>query len=88
MVGCLYLVALGLALCLFALALLGVLGALTMVAFHLSGLVVLVLDIIAVIEIVKSRDDGTKKAIWILMILFLPVLGLLLWFFLGRKRHP
>ncbi|HTA16156.1 MAG TPA: PLDc N-terminal domain-containing protein [bacterium] len=86
MLGCLYLVALGLALCLFALALLGVLGALTMIAFHLSGLVVLLLDVIAVIEIVKSRDDGTKKAIWILMIIFLPVLGLLLWFFLGRKR--
>jgi hypothetical protein len=86
MVGCLYLVALGFALGLFALALLGVLGALTMLAFHLSGLVVLVLDIIAVIEILKSNDDGTKKAIWILMIFFLPVLGLVLWFFLGRKK--
>jgi hypothetical protein len=86
MMGCLFLVALGLSLCLFALALLGVLGALTMIAFHLSGLVILVLDVIAVIEIVKSRDDGTKKAVWILMILFLPVLGLLLWFFLGRKK--
>ena len=86
MLGCLYLVGLGLALCLFALALLGVLGAMTMIAFHLSGLVILVLDIIALIEILKSNDDGTKKAIWILMILFLPVLGLVLWYFLGRKK--
>jgi hypothetical protein len=86
MLGCLFLVALGFALGLFALALLGVLGALTMLAFHLSGLVILVLDIIALIEILKSNDDGTKKAIWILMILFLPVLGLVLWYFLGRKK--
>jgi succinate dehydrogenase/fumarate reductase cytochrome b subunit len=52
----------------------------------LLGLLILILDIIAVVEIVKSRDDGTKKAIWIVLVVCLPVLGMVLWFFLGRKE--
>lgn len=83
----LFWIALGFATFIFLLAFIGVLGVLTMVAFHLAGLVVLVLDIWAIVEIFQSRDDGVKKAIWILMIFFLPVLGLCLWYFLGRKKY-
>jgi hypothetical protein len=52
----------------------------------LLGLVILVLDILAIVKIVQGRQDGTKKAIWIILILLLPVLGLLLWWFLGQKK--
>ncbi len=51
----------------------------------LLGLVVLVLDVLAIINIVKSGLTGGKKVLWIALILFLPVLGLLIWWFLGRK---
>jgi Phospholipase_D-nuclease N-terminal len=87
MVGALYFVGLVFAVALFLLAVIGVLGALAALALHLSGLLVLALDVYAVFEIVKSNDVGVKKAIWILMIFFLPVLGLVLWYFLGRKKR-
>jgi hypothetical protein len=51
----------------------------------LVGLIVLVLDVFAIVEIVKSGDDNAKKALWVIVILLLPVVGLILWYFLGRK---
>ena len=52
----------------------------------LIGLVILVLDIIAIIDAVKSSLDTVKKVIWIAVIILLPVIGLILYFFLGRKK--
>ncbi len=53
--------------------------------YPLVGLVVLVLDIIAIVDCLKSNDDTTKKLLWILLILFLPVVGMILYFLLGKK---
>ena len=53
---------------------------------QLIGLVILVLDIIAIVEIVKSSFATGKKILWILLVLFLPVVGLVLYFLLGRKK--
>jgi hypothetical protein len=44
-----------------------------------------VLDIIAILQVVQSGMDGTKKAVWIIIIILLPLLGMILWFLLGRK---
>jgi len=51
----------------------------------LLTLVILVLDIVAIIDVLKSSMSTGKKVLWILIILILPVIGLLLYFFLGRK---
>ncbi len=52
----------------------------------LVGLVVLVLDIIAIVDAVKSPIDSGKKALWVILILFLPVIGMVLYFFIGKKK--
>jgi hypothetical protein len=52
----------------------------------LIGIVVLVLDIIAIIDVLKSSADGGKKVLWILLILFLPLIGMILYFLLGKKK--
>lgn len=52
----------------------------------LIGLVVLVLDIIAIVDCLKSNADTVKKLLWILVILCLPLLGMILFFLLGRGR--
>jgi phospholipase D-like protein len=52
----------------------------------LIGLIVLVLDIFAIVEIVKSGDSDAKKVLWVIIILVLPVLGLVLWYLLGRRK--
>ena len=51
----------------------------------LLGLLVLIADIWAIVKIVQGGGTTGTKVLWIVVILLLPVLGLLLWFFLGRK---
>ena len=51
----------------------------------LLSLVILVLDIVAIIDVLKSSMSTGKKVLWTLLILILPVIGLLLYFFIGRK---
>jgi hypothetical protein len=53
------------------------------------GLLILVADIWAIINIFQSSVSNEKKLIWIIVVVLLPVLGLILWFFLGpRDRKP
>jgi succinate dehydrogenase/fumarate reductase cytochrome b subunit len=49
------------------------------------GLVILAGDIWAIINIVQSSASNEKKLIWIVAVVLLPVLGLILWFFLGPR---
>lgn len=46
-------------------------------------LVHLALLIYAAVQIVGSSVDTTKKIIWILVVALLPVIGLIIWFFVG-----
>jgi hypothetical protein len=49
------------------------------------GLIWLIIVIWAIIKVAQSRAGGVQKLLWILILLFLPVLGLILWFLLGPK---
>ena len=51
----------------------------------LLGLLVLAGDIWAIINIVQSSASNDKKLIWVLVVVLLPLLGLILWFFLGPR---
>ena len=51
----------------------------------LIGLVGLVLAIIAIVDCAKSNLETGKKALWIALILLLPLLGLILYYLVGRK---
>ena len=51
----------------------------------LLGLLVLIGDVWAIINIFQSTVSNEKKLIWIVAVVLLPVLGLLLWFFLGPR---
>jgi hypothetical protein len=50
------------------------------------GLIVLVLDIIAIISVFKSSKSANEMALWIILIIFLPVIGMVLYFLIGNKR--
>jgi len=52
----------------------------------LIGLVVLIFDIIAIIDIVNSGKDTGKKLLWILLVLVLPLVGMILYFVLNKKK--
>ena len=51
----------------------------------LVGLVILILDIIAIIEIFKSSRDMVSKLLWTILILMFPLVGVLIYYFVGRK---
>ncbi len=45
---------------------------------------VLALDVLAIVDCQRRNLASGAKSLWILGIIFLPVLGLLLYYFLGR----
>lgn len=51
----------------------------------LWGLLILAGDIWAILNISQSSASNGKKLLWILLVILLPVLGLILWFFAGPK---
>ena len=51
----------------------------------LWGLIVLVADIWAIVNIFQSNASTEKKVLWTVIVIILPVLGFILWFFLGPK---
>jgi Phospholipase_D-nuclease N-terminal len=51
----------------------------------LWGVLVLIADIWAIVNILQSQADTGKKVLWTVVVLLLPVLGFILWFFLGPR---
>ncbi len=51
----------------------------------LGGLIVLVADVWAIVNIFQSAADTGRKVLWTVLVLLLPVLGFILWYFLGPK---
>ena len=51
----------------------------------LWGLLILIGDVWAIINIFQSSASSEKKLIWIAAVVLLPLLGLVLWFFLGPR---
>ena len=52
----------------------------------LLGIIVLVLDILAIVDCVKSNKTNGQKALWIVVILILPLLGVILYYLIGKKK--
>lgn len=53
--------------------------------YGIIGLLILALDIWALINVWGSGSSLGAKIIWTLVILILPVIGLIIWFFAGPK---
>ena len=51
----------------------------------LLGLIWLIIVIWAIIKTAQARVGPVPKVLWILILLFFPLLGLILWFLLGPK---
>jgi succinate dehydrogenase/fumarate reductase cytochrome b subunit len=51
----------------------------------LWGLLVLIADVWAIVNIVQSGADTGKKVLWVVLVIVLPVLGFVLWLFLGPR---
>jgi len=58
-----------------------------MFTFSIWWLLITVLDIIALVSLLKSGADTGTKILWVLVIVLLPVLGMILYFLLGPGRR-
>lgn len=51
------------------------------------GLLLLIADIWAILNIFQSSSGTGKKAIWIVLVLLLPLLGVIIWYFAGPREN-
>jgi hypothetical protein len=49
------------------------------------ALIVLVADVWAIVNVFQSSADTGRKVIWTVLVILMPVLGFILWYFLGPK---
>ena len=49
------------------------------------GLLILIADIWAILNIFQSRESNGTKILWTVLVLVLPILGLVIWYFAGPK---
>jgi|EndMetStandDraft_4_1072995.scaffolds.fasta_scaffold1714576_2 hypothetical protein len=52
---------------------------------RLLPLLILIVQIVTIIDVVKSNRDTERKVLWILGIIFLPLLGSLAWYLVSRN---
>jgi phosphotransferase system glucose/maltose/N-acetylglucosamine-specific IIC component len=53
---------------------------------RLFALLILVIDVVIVVDILKSNKDNEKKILWIIAVVFLPILGPVLYYFIGKNQ--
>ncbi|SHF75587.1 Phospholipase_D-nuclease N-terminal [Litoreibacter ascidiaceicola] len=51
----------------------------------IGGLIILALDIWAIVSIIGSRASTGAKVGWTLLVLLLPIVGFVIWFFAGPR---
>ena len=49
------------------------------------GLIILIADIYAIVKTLQSSAQTGTKVIWILVILLLPLIGVIAWWFMGPR---
>jgi cytochrome bd-type quinol oxidase subunit 2 len=49
------------------------------------GVLIVILDIIALVELAGSARSTGNKVLWALLIIFFPILGCILYYFFGRS---
>ena len=51
------------------------------------GILILIGDIWALMNILQSSVGNDKKLLWVVVVVLLPVIGLILWFFMGPRNR-
>ena len=48
--------------------------------------IIVIIDIVVIIDILRGYKDLEKKVLWIIAVIFLPVLGPILYYLIGKKN--
>ncbi|MDO9593586.1 MAG: PLD nuclease N-terminal domain-containing protein [Lutibacter sp.] len=65
---------------------LGMIGPLQWIIILIAVFFWIIPTIIALIDILKSKFNGNDKIVWVLVVLFLNLIGAILYFTIGRKQ--
>jgi hypothetical protein len=49
------------------------------------GILILIADVYAILQIAQSAASTGKKTLWIVLVVLLPLAGFILWYLLGPK---
>jgi succinate dehydrogenase/fumarate reductase cytochrome b subunit len=52
-----------------------------------GGFIVLIADVWAIVSILQSGASTADKVLWTVIVILLPVLGFILWFFMGPRTN-
>jgi hypothetical protein len=52
---------------------------------RIISFLILVIDIVVILDIIRSNKDTEKKILWIIAVVFLPVLGPILYYLIGKR---
>jgi hypothetical protein len=53
----------------------------------LFGILVLIADIWAIVNILQSGAETDRKVLWTVLVVLLPVLGFIIWLFAGPRTN-
>ena len=53
--------------------------------YSILGVLVLILDIVAIVSVIGGRSSIERKALWTLIVLILPVIGMVLYYLVGKN---
>ena len=56
------------------------------ISFSIGGVIALIVFILTAVSIMKSRQSGLGKLLWLLIAFFLSIIGSILWLLLGRTK--
>jgi len=65
---------------------LGIIGPFQILIILFALAIFAILPIIALVDILRNEFTGSNKLIWVIVTIFLPFLGSLLYFGIGRKH--
>jgi hypothetical protein len=51
----------------------------------LLGLLILIADVWAIVNIIQSTASTGRKVLWIVLVIVFPIVGLIIWFLLGPR---
>ncbi len=54
---------------------------------YIFGIIIFVLDVLAIASIINTNASTGTKILWISIIVILPVIGLIIWYFAGPKSN-
>ncbi len=56
-----------------------------MLHYGFIGILILILDIIAIVSVIAGHGTVGHKILWTLLVLLLPLIGMILYFLIGRS---